>query len=145
MPYPGRLRIKKIFNSTINCAFFPGAPLTILMTGAGGLTEVHILYPKNITTSEFVYPKIAVLFYHTPKNPLVLFTQPKKIPVSFIDLKKSLLAKSLDPKKSLGPPSLKYVSGTPGTFFLCTYFHKEMDNYMYIIYWLTKTYINNVD
>ena len=46
----------------------------------------------------------------------MLFSQPKKIPASFIDPKKSLLAKMSDPKNSFGPPpSLKYVSGAPGT------------------------------
>ena len=38
------------------------------------------------------------------------------MPASFIDPKKSLFAKMSDPKKSFGPPpSLKYVSGAPGT------------------------------
>ena len=46
----------------------------------------------------------------------VLFSRPQKIPASFIDPKKSLLAKMSDPKKILQtPPSLKYVSGAPGT------------------------------
>ena len=48
----------------------------------GGPTEVHILYKKKITTSEFVYPKKSLLFFSIPqKNPLVLFSQPKKIPL----------------------------------------------------------------
>ena len=44
----------------------------ILMIGGGGgrdPTEVHILYPPKIPTSEFVYPKKSLLFQHTQKNP----------------------------------------------------------------------------
>ena len=48
-----------------------GAPLTNFKWrggGGGGRTEVHILYPKKITTSEFVYPKKSQLFLAYPKK-----------------------------------------------------------------------------
>ena len=47
-------------------------------------------------------------------------TIPKKSLCCFRDPKKSLLAKMSDKKKSFGPPppSLKYVSGVPGTAIL---------------------------
>ena len=96
--------------------------------GVGGweVRQKFIFYTQKTTTSEFVYQK-NYYFLAYPKNPLVFFSQPKKIPASFIDPKKSLLAKISDPKKSLGPPpppSLKYVSGSPGveTYFSITVF-----------------------
>ena len=99
----------------------------LLMTG--GLTEVHILYPKkslqNLSTQ-----KKSLLFLAYAKKSLSPFLQLKKIPsfffttqnnpASFIDSKSSLLAKISDPKKITQtpppppPPSLKYVSGALG-------------------------------
>ena len=97
------------------------------MTGGGGPTEVHILYPKRSQlqnqclpikiTTFLVYPKNSLSpFFATQKKSLSFFSRPKKIPASFIDPNKSLLARISDSKTSLGPPpqSLKYVSGAPG-------------------------------
>ena len=51
-----------------------------------------------------------------PKKIPVLFSRFKKIPASFIDPKKIPFGKNLRPKKILRTrPSLKYVSGAPGT------------------------------
>ena len=78
----------------------PGAPLTNLMTGGGGggLTVVHILYPKKsqllyLSTPKkslllLAYPKKSLCpFFATPKNPCFFLLRPKKIPASFIDPK----------------------------------------------------------
>ena len=53
----------------------PGAPLANFNDegGGGGPTEVYILYPQNITTSEFVYPKKSLLFLAYPKKSLSPF------------------------------------------------------------------------
>ena len=80
----------KHFRPRCRCLHVPGAPLTIFNDGrGGGPTEVHILYQKIITTSEFVYPKKSLLFiaypkkslnpfFATPKNPSVFLCDPKK-------------------------------------------------------------------
>ena len=95
-----------------------------MMGGEGGSDRGLYFIPKNITTSEFVYPKNHYFFlaypkkslssfFATQKNPSVFFSQPKKIPASFIDPKKSPLAKISDPKKSLGPPVIKICEWGP--------------------------------
>ena len=70
----------------------PGDPLTNFNDGGGGggQTEVHILLPKKITTSEFVYPKKSLLFLAYPKNSLSPFSATPKKSLCFL----------CDPKKS---------------------------------------------
>ena len=89
-----------------------------LMTGGGGRGEesdrVSYFIPKNITTSEFVYPKKSLLFlaypkkslspfFATPKNSSFLW-RPKKIPASFIDPKNHFWPKFQTQKNHSDPP-----------------------------------------
>ena len=106
-----------------------GPTQQILMTGGGGWggpTEVRILYPQKLTTSEFVYPKNHYFSYNTQKNPLVPFSQPKQTPLFvfatqknpsvFHRPKKTHFGQNFRPKKITRTlPSLKYVSRAPGT------------------------------
>ena len=98
--------------------FSPEALLTNFNDGGGGggPTEVHILYPKKITTSEFVYPKNSLLFLAYPKKSLspffgtqkntfvFFFVTPKKIPASFIDPKNHFWPKFQTQKNHSAPP-----------------------------------------
>ena len=91
----------------------PGAPLTNFNDGGGGgVRQGFIFYTqKKITTSEFVYPKKSLLFLSYPKkSQRLLWTQ-----------KNHFWPKCQTQKNHFGPtpppppPSLKYVSGSPGT------------------------------
>ena len=70
----------------------------------GGPTEVHILYPKKITTSEFVYPKKSLLFLAYPKKSLSPFFVTQKISASLIDPKNHFWPKFQTQKITLTPP-----------------------------------------
>ena len=59
------------------------------MMGGGGLTEVHILYPKRSQLQNLSTQKIHYFFSIPPKNPLVLFSQPKKTPLFFFVTQKN--------------------------------------------------------
>ena len=95
--------------------------------GGGGADRGSYFIPKKITASEFVYLKKSLLylaypkkslspFFATQKNPSVFFSRPKKNPGVFHRPKKITLGQNFRPKKiTRTPPSLKYVSGAPGT------------------------------
>ena len=120
-------------------SFAPGAPLTNFNDGGGGGREGgsgqgSYFIPKKVTTSQFVYPQTSLLFLAiTPKNPLVLFLATQKIPQSvfFFTTQKNSSTFHRTKKITFGhnfrlkkitwtlpphlPPSLKYVSGAPGS------------------------------
>ena len=82
-------------------------------------TSTLVLVKKKTINCAYVIFDLSWWKIQYPKKIPPLFSRPKKIPASFIDPKKSLLAKMSDQKKSFGPPpSLKYVSGAPGTAIL---------------------------
>ena len=122
------MRKYAIFFEEIN-TITPGAPLTNFNNG-GGSNRGSYFIPQKITTSEFVSTQKNHYFFLThPKKSLspfsatqihpFVFSVTQKNPGVFHRPKKSLWAKISDPRKSLGPPppspSLKYVSGAPGT------------------------------
>ena len=81
----------------------------------GGSDKGSYFTHKNITTSEFVYPKKSLPFLAYPKKSLYFFPTQKFL-ASFIDPKKITFGQKFRPKKiTRTPPSLKYVSGTPGS------------------------------
>ena len=104
----------------------PHSPIFVT-GGGGGFDRGSYFIPKNITTSEFVYPKKSLLFivypkkslspfFTTQKNPSVFLRDPKKIPASFHRPKKITFGQNFRPKTitRTPPPSLKYVSRGPG-------------------------------
>ena len=110
------------FQKFIN-QLIPEAPLTSFNDrGGGGGDRGSYFIPQKITTSEFVYQKKSLLFYHTQKNPLVPFLQPKKIPLFVFATQKNpgvfhrpkrnhFWPKFQTQKNHSDLPSLKYVSG----------------------------------
>ena len=89
----------------------------ILMTGRSDRGSYFI--PKKITTSEFVYPNKSLLFLAYPKKSLSSFFTTQKNTGVFHRPKKITFGQYFRPKKitrTPPPPSLKYVSGTPGEF-----------------------------
>ena len=98
--------------------FAPQGPHSqILMTGGGGeggSDRGSYFIPKKITTSEFVYTKIALLFFRNPKNSLCLFYATQINPGVFHRPKKITFGQNFRPKTiTRCPRSLKYVSGAP--------------------------------
>ena len=129
------------------------APLTNFNDrgGGGGPTEVHILYPKKITTSEFVYPKKSLLFLAYPKKSLSPFFVTQKISASLVDPKNHFWPKFQTQKITLTPPppSLKHVSGAPGAggggaivTSILTLFHFYWITYIFVQVQLTSLISN---
>ena len=103
----------------------PGAPLTNFNDGGGGSDRGSylIVYPKK-SLFFLAYPKNSLSsFFATQKNPSVFFATPKN-PGVFHRPKKITFGQNFRPKKitRTPPPSLNYVSGTPGLLtYLLTY------------------------
>ena len=121
-------RVHGLFNIK-QSSFTPGAPLTYFNDGGSGRGSYFT--PKIITTSEFAYPKKSLLylaypkkslipFFATPKISLFFYSRPKKVPGVFHRPQKITFGQNFRPKKITRtpppPPSLKYVSGAPGSF-----------------------------
>ena len=89
----------------------------IFMTGGSDRGSYFI--PKKIPFSEFIYPKKSLVFLTYPKRKsLSSFFATQKNPSVFHRPKKITFGQNFRPKKITRtplPPSLKYVSGTPGT------------------------------